>query len=43
MLDFEKLLETEDPKLTQWLCYSERPDDQGLVNIVKKILSSDHA
>jgi len=37
---FEKLLDVEDPLLNEWLCLGIQPADQGLVEIVERILSA---
>ncbi len=38
--EFVRLLDTEDPVLTGWLCHQLVPEDQGLVKIVRRILSA---
>ena len=38
--EFVRLLDTEDPLLAGWLCHQQVPEDQGLENIVRRILSS---
>lgn len=37
---FVKLLDTEDPLLNEWLCLGVQPEDQGMVEIVERILST---
>ena len=37
---FKKLLDVEDPLLNEWLCLGIQPADQGLVEIVERILST---
>ena len=37
---FDELLDTEDPLLNEWLCLGVQPPDQGLVDIVERILST---
>ena len=39
---FIRLLDLEDPVLTDWLCYQAVPNIQGLESIVRKILSTDN-
>lgn len=41
--ELELLLAIEDPVLTDWLCNQINPGDQGMVNIVKKILSANQS
>jgi antitoxin CptB len=38
---FDQLLESTDPELTDWLCLSAQPTDQGMATIVKRILPAD--
>ena len=37
----DQLLDVEDPLLTEWLCFSVKPNDHGMEKIVTKILSAD--
>ena len=37
---FKKLLDVEDPLLNEWLCLGIQPADQGMVEIVERILST---
>ena len=45
-IEFNKLLDIEDPILTEWLCYKVMPDSQiygtGMAQIVSRILSAYH-
>ena len=36
-----QLLDVEDPLLTEWLCFSGKPESQGMEKIVTRILSAD--
>ncbi len=37
---FTLLLQNEDPILNQWLFLNDEPKDQGMIEIVEKILST---
>ena len=38
--ELSMLLDLEDPLLTDWLCHGVVPKNQGMVNIVSRVLSA---
>ena len=40
---FERLLESADPQLTDWLCHDAQPADKEIASIVKRILATHRA
>ncbi len=37
---FRKLLQTPDQQLLEWLMAREQPEDQGLIDVIKRIRAS---
>ena len=40
---FDRLLDSADPQLTDWLCHRAPPEDPGIANIVERILAAHRA